>query len=96
MAHRFLDRIVSEAMESFWQTVASMHPETVSGDLPPDASQALGNAMREALETWRGYNVSSVSFARCAACFWPVNQRRATGICRCSHCNLTDPDTVTN
>lgn len=51
-----LKDIADEAQEAFWAKVVELLPECKTGDFPPEATFALNQACREAVETWYGFN----------------------------------------
>lgn len=73
--HAYSDRILENAMETFWETIAKQHPEVQSGDFPPDDDHKFSVACYEAYNQWLRFNYS-LNLKRPGGPKVPVKKRR--------------------
>lgn len=49
---KLMEEAVEKAEEKFWEAVAESFPEVKTGDFPPEASFAFGQACKSAVKLW--------------------------------------------
>lgn len=51
-----LNKAVDQALEAFWERIASSYPEAKTGDLDPISTELFVIAAKKTVRMWVGYN----------------------------------------